>query len=66
MYTIITKIGPRLSQKYARSKSEATNSRQLPKAKICQTYARSNSEETVGGMKEKEVIGKMRRGGKNS
>ena len=34
----------------------ATNSRQLPKAKICQRYARSNSKVTVGWIKEKEVI----------
>ena len=44
---------PNICQRYARSDSEATNSRQLPKAnicqryaKICQRYARSNSEAT--------------------
>ena len=35
---------PNICQRYARSNSEATNSRQLPKAKICQRYYRSNSE----------------------
>ena len=36
-------------------KKYETNLRQLPKAKICQRYVRSNSEETVEGMKEKDV-----------
>ena len=35
---------PKICQRYARSNSEATNSRQLPKARICQRFARSNSE----------------------
>ena len=31
---------PKICQRYARSNSEAINSRQLPKAKICQRYAK--------------------------
>ena len=31
---------PKICQRYTGSNSEATNSRQLPKAKICQRYAK--------------------------
>ena len=31
---------PKICQRYARSNSKATNSRQLPKVKICQRYAK--------------------------
>ena len=34
------KYMPKICQIYARSNSDATNSRQLPKAKICQKYAK--------------------------
>ena len=54
---IYAKDKPKLCQKFARSNSKATNSRQLPKAKICQRsakympnicqrYARSKSKAT--------------------
>ena len=49
IYKIIAKICqryakdmPQVCQRYLRSKSEATNSRQLPKANICQIYAKDN------------------------